>query len=211
MAYASRVRNRIRPRLIGTAILLVAAAGCRRSPRREIEKARIDLAAALRAQVQIYAPASFQEARRALEGAQRLAREKRYADAKILALESSSRARGGIGISAENRQKMFAALQGKIAATDRALKDAADEMKIAEARGVDGEARQLFAAEMLGATAKQDEARRRLAARNLIEGKKWADDADIATSTLLRDIQFSIARKQTEPLPRRKPVRKKTP
>ncbi len=205
------MRIRFRLSLIAPAILAVAAAGCRRSPRREIEEAKSNLAAAIAAQAQIYAPASFQEARRALDGAQRLSRQRRYADAKTLALESSSRAKGAVGISAENRRKMLAALQAKVAATDRELQDAADEAKIAEARGVDAEARQLFAAETVEANAKQAEARRRLAAQNLPEGKKWADDADVAAAALLRDIRFSIARKQSEPAPRKKAARKKTP
>lgn len=188
----------------------MVAAGCARSPRHEIEQAKSDLAAAIQAQAQIYAPSSFQEARRALEGAQRLVREKRYSDAKILALESSSRAKGALGISAENRRKMLIALQGKVAATDRALKDASDEARIAASRGVDAESLQLFAAEALGAASKQDEARRRLAAQDLVEGKKWADDADVAAASLLRDIRFSVARKQSEPVPKKKPVRKKS-
>jgi hypothetical protein len=167
-------------------------------------RARADLADAVRAQAPTYAPSSFQEARRALEGAQRLVKEKRYADAKLLAMESSSRAHGAIGISAENRQKMLAALQLKIQNTDRELIDAADETKVAQARGVDEGARQLFDAEMTGARSKQDEARKRLAERNIIDGKKWADDADVAAAALLRDIRFSIARKQSEQAPKKR-------
>jgi len=211
LAYASSVRSRFRLWPIASAILVVAAAGCGRSPRREIEEAKSNLDAALRAQAQIYAPASFQEARRALDGAQKLARERRYADAKTLALESSSRAKGAVGISAENRRKMLVALQAKVTATDRELQDASDEEKIAEARGIDADARQLFAAETVEANAKQQEARRRLAAQDLAQGKKWADDADVAAAALLRDIRFSIARKQSEPAPRKKPARKKSP
>lgn len=211
MAYASAVRSRLRLWPIAPAILVAAAAGCGRSPRREIEEAKSNLAAALQAQAQVYAPASFQEARRALDGAQRLARERRYADAKTLALEASSRAKGAAGISAENRRKMLVALQAKVAATDRELQDASDEEKIAEARGVDADSRQLFSAETLEANAKQLEARRRLAAQDLAEGKKWADDADVAAAALLRDIRFSIARKQSEPAPRKKAARKKSP
>lgn len=209
MTYASDVRRPIRSRLFWPAILLALLAGCRRVPRREIERAKSDLAAALRAQAQIYAPASYQEAYRALAGAQKLVKEKRYNDAKLLALESSSRARGAVGISAENRTKMFVALRLKIEATDRQLTDAADEIKIAQLRGIDENAQQLFATELMGAKTKQDEARRRLAAQDLVEGKKWADDADVATATVLRDIRFSIARKQSEPVPKKSP-RKKT-
>ena len=199
MTYASRVRKAIR--LLWLAILLAFLAGCRRVPRREIEKAEVDLAAALRAQAQVYAPSSFQEARRALEGAKRLVKEKRYSDARILALESSSRARGAAGISAENRGKMLGALRVKIEATDRTLTEATDEMKLAQLRGVDEKARQLFEEELIGARTKQAEARGRLAAQDLVEGKKWADDADVAAASLLRDVRFSIAIKQTEPVP----------
>ncbi|MGH9442542.1 MAG: DUF4398 domain-containing protein [Thermoanaerobaculia bacterium] len=204
------MRNPIRHRILFGFFLLLSAVGCRRSPRREIEQAKTDLAAALRVQAQVYAPASFQEARRALEGAQRLVREKRYSDARVLALESSSRSRGALGISAENREKMLAALRGKVEATERELLTASDEMKIAEARGVGADSLQLFASEIVEANARQAEARRRLAARDLIQGKKWADDADVATSTLLRDIQFSIARKQSEPVPRKRAARQKS-
>jgi hypothetical protein len=198
------VRNFSARSIIGPAILLMLAASCRFPPRREIAKARADLDDAMRAQAPIYAPSSFQEARRALEGARRLVKEKRYADAKLLAIESSSRARGAIGISDENRQKMLAALQLKIQSTDRELTDAAEETKIAQARGVDEAARQLFGAEMTGARARQDEARKRLADRNIVDARKWADDADVAAATLLRDIRFSIARKQSEPVPKKR-------
>jgi hypothetical protein len=213
VAYASGVRTPNCSRRLGTAILLatisIAIAGCRRAPRREIEQAKSDLAVALRVQAQIYAPASFQEARLALQGAERLVHKKRYDDARTLALESSSRARGALGIAAENRKKMLVALRLKIETTDRELTDATDEMKIAQLRGVDEDARQLFGAELIGAKTKQDEARRRLAAQDLVEGKRWADDADVAAASVLRDIRFSIARKQSEPAPR-KSSRKKT-
>ncbi len=204
VAYALPVRRLLLLRVLGAAILMALPTGCRRVPRREIARAKSDLAEALRAQAQIYAPASFQEAHRALDGAQRLVKEKRFSDAKLLALESSSRARGAIAISAENRKKMLAALELKIQSTDRTLTDAAAEAKVAQARGVDDNSRQLFDAEMTGARTKQDEARHRLAARNIVDAKKWADDADVAAESLLRDIQFSIARKQSEMAPRKK-------
>jgi len=210
VAYASGVQVTIRPRAIWAfcpalvaLLALLAMGGCHRAPRREIERARLDLAAAIRAQAPMYAPASFQEARRALEGATKLVSEKRYRDAKTLALEASSRAKGSVEVSDENRKKMLAALRLKIDTTERKLADASDERKLAQARGVDDNAQQLFGSELVEARTRQDEARRRLESQDLIGGKKWADDADVATEALLRDIRFSITRKQSEVAPRK--------
>ena len=206
MTYASAVRARGPAAgivLLSVAVLAAAMSGCRRVPRKEIERARLDIADAIHAQAPTYAPSSFQEANRALEGARRLVSEKRYSDARTLAQEASSLARSAVGTSADNRQKMLVVLRVKVEATDRKLADAGDEIKVAEARAIDANIRELFGAEMIEARTKQEEARRRMRDQDLVRGKKWADDADIAAETLLRDIRFEITRKQSEQIPRK--------
>ncbi|HKB69835.1 MAG TPA: hypothetical protein VKH46_03265 [Thermoanaerobaculia bacterium] len=188
------------------ACILLAAllAGCARRPSREIDEAKRRLVEAEAAQAPIYAPSSFEEARRALHEAERLAAQRKYGDARIVALESAARSRSAVGLTAENRKKMLEALRVNIEATQRQLADAEQEISVAVAQHVDAKQIDMFRRDLAGARAKLDSARRSHAAGDLPGGRKGSEDARIAADMVLREIRFAIAQNPiSHPAPRK--------
>jgi len=179
--------------LAAAAAIAAVLAGCARRPTRELEEARRRLVEAEAAQAPVYAPSSFEDARRALHEAERLAGHHKYDDARIVALESAARARSAVALTAENRKKMLEALRVNLEATERQLTDAEQEIAVAESQHVDAKQIDLFRRDLAGARAKLAEARRRHDSGDLPGGRKWSEDARIAADMTLREIRFAIA------------------
>ena len=173
--------------------MVLCSVACARRPTREIQEARQTLTEAEKAQAPQYARASYEEARRTLIEAQRLTAEHRYDDARIVARESATHARSAIGMTAENKKKMLDALNLNVQSTANDLADAEKEIAVAESRHVDPLQVDLFRKDLVAARARLDTARQRHDAGDLETGKKWSDDARIATDMLLREVRFAIA------------------
>ena len=188
---------------IAAAIAILAA--CARRPTREIEEAHFRLAEAERVQASLYARGSFEEARKSLAQAERLAGEHKYEDARVVALESVSHSRSAVGMAAENRKKMLDALKLNLQSTEHDLMDAEQEISLAETRQVDAPTIELFRRDLVGARGKLEEAKRLQTAGDLPGGRKWSDDAKVAADMLLREIRFSVAQRPiTHPPPKTK-------
>lgn len=195
--------------LPAAALLFLLAAGCHRRPRKEIRQAKTDLQVALGAQAQTYAPASFQEARRALADAERMVTKRKFEDARLLALESSARSKSAVSLSAENRQKMLAALRLQLDTTAGKIGQGEMETEEAARRAIDAKRVELFRVDSKDARAKLDSARRLLAQGNLAASKKQGDDADIAAESLLREVRLTMAEEPIQhPRARRAPAPK---
>lgn len=188
------------------AAVAVAAtlSSCARRPSRELEEARRRLVEAETAQAPIYAPSSFAEAQRALHEAERLASQRKYDDARIVALESAARSRSAVGLTAENRKKMLAALQANLEATRRQLADAEQEISVAEAQHLDAKQIDMFRRDLAGARAKLELASRSHDAGDLPGGRKGSEDARVAADMVLHEIRFAIAQNPISHPPPRK-------
>ena len=189
------------PPAIALAIALSVA--CARRPTREIEDAHRHLAEADKVQASFYARGSYEEARKSLAQAERLAGERKYEDARVVALESVTHSRSAVGITAENKKKMLDALKVNLDSTARDLTQAELEISLAESRRIDAPKIELFRRDLLGARAKLQEADRLRSAGDIPAGRKWSDDARIAADMLLREIRFSVAQHPiTHPAPK---------
>jgi hypothetical protein len=180
------------------AVSLTAAVGtivgCHRKPTRELEDARIALAAAQKAQAPLYAPSSFQDATQAFEDANYLVRKHRYKEAGLIARDAASKAQSATRLAAENKQKVLQAVRAEIEDTRRKLVDADSEIAIARAHHLDDKQIALFETDLLGARTKLDEAQKRLETERIPEAKKWSSDAQVDADLLLREIRFALAR-----------------
>lgn len=176
---------------IAAAIALLCA--CARRPTREIAEAHRHLAEAEKAQASFYARSSYEEARKSLAQAERLAGEHKYEDARVVALESVTHSRSAVGMTVENKKKMLDALRLNLQSTERDLAEAEQEIAFAGTRQVDAPTIDLFRRDLVGARGKLQEAARLHADGDLPGGRKWSDDARIATDMLLREIRFSVA------------------
>lgn len=184
---------RRRFRVSGILAAAVLAGACARRPTRELGQARAAIERAETAQAPIYAKGSYDEALRTLREAERLVRERKYDDARVVALESETHARSAVGMSAENKTKMLAALNLNLKTTEGEMADAEQEIGIAESRHVETAQIDLFRRDLVAARGKLGEARSRYAAGDLAGGRKWSDDARIAADMLLREIRFAVA------------------
>ena len=184
------------------AIALLAA--CARRPTREIEQARNQLAEADRAQAPLFARSSYDEARRCLTQAERLAGEHKYEDARVVALESVTHSRSAVGMSAENKRKMLDALRLGLQTTEHDLADAEQEIALAQSRHADAPTIDLFRRDLIGARAKLEEARRLHDAGDLPGGRKASEDAKIAADMLLHEIRFAAAERPITHPPEKK-------
>ena len=190
-------------RILAAAVLLLA--GCARRPTRELEQARRRLVEAETAQATIYAPSSFEEARRTLHEAERLATQRKYEDARIVALESAARSRAAVALSAENRRKMLDALKINLEATERQLSDAEQEIAMAVSQHIDPKQIDMFRSDLAGARDKLAAARKRHEDGDVPGGRKASDEARDAAGMTLHEIRFAIAQNPiTHPLPRKK-------
>ncbi len=179
--------------LILWGIALAFAMGCSRRPTKEIAKARNRLAESERAEAPVYAPASFEEARRTLREAEHLSGERKFADARIIALESEAHARSAIALTAENRKKMLDALNMNLESTGRDLAGVSREIERAASLHVEPEKLELFRRDLARAQAALEDARRLSTKGDLPNGKKSSQDARIAADNVLREIGFAIA------------------
>jgi len=177
------------------AVAIALSLACARRPTRELEDAHRNLAEAEKAQASFYARSSFEEARKSLSEAERLAGERKYEDARVVALESVSHSRSAVGITAENKKKMLDALKLNLASTARDLTQAEQEISLAESHQIDAPTIDLFRRDLLGARGKLQEAERLGSAGDIPGGRKWSDDARIAADMLLREIRFSVAQR----------------
>ena len=192
-----------RPIFAATAILLLA--GCARRPSKEIDQAKQRLAEAQTAQAPIYAPSSFEEARRTLGEAEELAKKHKYEDARIVALESAAHSRSSVTLSAENRRKMLDALRLNLETTEGRLSDAEQEIAMAESQHVDSRQIEMFRRDVVDARAKLAAARKLHAAGNLPDGRKASNDARDAADAALHEIRYAIAENPiTHPAPKKK-------
>ncbi|HWC64933.1 MAG TPA: DUF4398 domain-containing protein [Thermoanaerobaculia bacterium] len=173
--------------------LAAVAAGCARRPSKELEEARRRLVEAEAARAPVYSPSSFEEARRTLHDAEKLASQRKYDDARIVALESAARSRSAIRLAAENRKKMLEALRVNLEDTDRQLTDAEQEISVAEARHIDAKEIEMFRRDLEGARGKLAAARRSQESGDLPGGRKASEDARIAADMVLREIRFAVA------------------
>ena len=194
----------------GFAAAALVAGACARRPTRELAEARAELSRAEVSQAPVYARASYDEARKSLREAERLVGEHKYDDARVVALESATHARSAVGMSAENRKKMLAALNLNIDSTEKELTDAEQEIAIAEARHVEASQIELFRRDLVGARGKLAQARQLHGIGDLVGGRKWSEDAHIAADMLLREIRFAVAERpiaHPEPKTRRRASR----
>jgi len=177
------------------AVAIALSLACARRPTRELEDAHRHLAEAEKAQASFYARSSYEEARKSLSEAERLAGERKYEDARVVALESVSHSRSAVGITAENKKKMLEALKLNLDSTARDLTEAEREITLAASRQIDAPTIDLFRRDILGARGKLQEAERLRSAGDIPAGRKWSDDARIAVDMLLREIRFSVAQR----------------
>jgi hypothetical protein len=185
--------------------VLALFSACARRPARELAVARERLADADRAQAAIYASSSFEEARRSLEQSERLLAQRKYDDARVVALESAAHSRSAIAMSAENKRKMLDALNLNLDSTRRDLTDADREIETARAQHVDAKQIDLFTHDAAAARDKLAEAQRLQRAGDLPGGRKASDDARDAADMVLHEIRFAIAQNPiTHPLPKKK-------
>jgi hypothetical protein len=185
----------VRSRAARCVLILLAALppGCARRPSKELEEARRRLVEAEAARAPLYAPSSFEEARRTLHEAEKLASERKYDDARIVALESAARSRSAVRLTDENRKKMLEALRVNLEETERQLADAEQEISVAEARHIDAKEIEMFRRDLAGARAKLAAARRSHDAGDLPGGRKASEDARTAADMVLREIRFAVA------------------
>jgi hypothetical protein len=188
---------------IAVAAIAVSVA-CARRPTKEIDQARSQLAEADRAQAALFARSSYDEARRCLAQAERLAGEHKYEDARVVALESVTHSRSAVGMSSENKKKMLDALRLTLQTTEHDLADAEQEIALAESRREDAPKINLFRRDLAGAHAKLEEARRLHEAGDLPGGRKASEDAKIAADMLLHEIRFAAAERPITHPPEKK-------
>jgi hypothetical protein len=209
MSY-SWVIMHVRSRAARCILILLAAlaAGCARRPSKELEEARRRLVEAEAAGAPLYAPSSFEEARRTLHEAERLASDRKYDDARIVALESAARSRSAVGLTAANRKKMLEALRVNLEDTERQLGDAEREITAAQARRIDAKEIEMFRRDLEAARGKLVAARRSHDAGDLPGGRKASEDARTAADMVLREIRFAVAQNPILHPPARKPRRR---
>ena len=167
--------------------------GCHRRPRREIRQANADILAARRVQADIYAPASFEEARRALADAERMVNKRKFEDARLLALTSSALAKSALTLSGENREKMLAAVRLQIESVAQKIAEGERAIQVAQRKPIDSKRAELFRSDLFDARAKLDLARQALAKGDLVGGRRTVDSADIAAESLLREVRLTLA------------------
>jgi len=180
------------PRMIAL-LALVGNLACSRRPTREIADARARLAEAERSGAPLFAPGSYEEAKRALGESEHLSKLGRYEDARIIALESAARSRSAVGMAGENRKKMLDALTLTLQTTEHDLGDAAQEIRMAETSQVEPERIEIFRRDLAAARLKLEQARRLDRAGDLAGGRRASEDARIAADVVLREVRFSIA------------------
>jgi hypothetical protein len=168
-------------------------AGCHHRPRREMRQASADILAARRVQADIYAPASFEEARRALADAERMANKRKFEEARLLALTSSALAKSAMTLSGENREKMLAALKLQIESVAQKIAEGERGIQDAQRKPIDSKRAELFRSDLFDARAKLDLARQALARGDLVGGRRSVDSADIAAESLLREVRLTLA------------------
>jgi hypothetical protein len=192
-----------RPILAAAAIF--ALAGCSRRPSKELDQAKQRLAEAQTAQAPVYAPSSFEEARKTLREAEDLAKKHKYEDARIVALESAAHSRSAVELSSENRRKMLDALRLNLDATERLLSDAEQETAMAEAQHLDSKQIEMFRRDVVDARAKLAVAKTLHAAGDLPGGRKASNDARDAADATLHEIRYAIAQNPImHPAPKKK-------
>ena len=194
----------------GTALSLLITAwllpACSHRPRREMRQAEADLMAARKLQADIYAPSSFEEARRALTDAGRMVRTRKFEEARLLALESSALSKTAASLSAENREKMFAALQLQIQGVEQKVLQGEKEMHAAELKPIEPREREMFEKDLAATRANLDAARESLRQGNLVAGRSRVDDADVAAESLLREIRLTVAEEPVQRNSHRRPA-----
>jgi hypothetical protein len=181
-------------------VLLVALlAGCRLPPGREMRQARADLAAASSAHGDLYSPGVYEDARRALSDADRMMKQKKYDDARLLARESSARSRLAISFAGENRARMLEADRRKNDATEHKLHEVEADIAVARERSVDAKRLAFFEAELARARVALAQARGALSSPDPRGLRRAADDADVEAEVLMRDVAYALAEKRGPP------------
>ncbi len=183
---------------LGLLVAGVAAAswlslGCLHRPRREMSQAEADLRAAQKVQAELYAPASFEEARRALADAGRRVKRRKYEEARLRALECSALSKSAASISSENREKMFAAVGLQIEGIAQKIAQGEKEVQAAEQKPVGPRESEMFRTDLAAAREKLDIARESLRQGNLVAARAQAEDADVAAESLLREVRLTVA------------------
>ncbi len=167
--------------------------GCLHRPRREMRQAEADLRAAQKVQAEIYAPSSFEEARRALADAGRMVRKRKFEDARLLALECSALAKSAASISSENREKMSAAVGLQIQGVADKIAQGEREVQAAELKALGARESEMFRSDLATARTKLDTARESLRRGNLVAARAQAEEADVAAESLLREVRLTVA------------------
>jgi predicted S18 family serine protease len=185
--------RRLKPSRLAFIALLGLFVACSHPPRREIAEARKGLADAEKVHAPVYARASFDEARKTLQEAERLIGQRKYEEARVIALESAALSRSAISMSAENEKKMLDALDLNLEATQHELADAELEIGTARAQHVETPKIELFERDLTAARAKLETARRLHAGGDFSAGQRAADDARVSADLVLREIRFAIA------------------
>lgn len=162
--------------------------------------------AARKLQADVYAPASFEEARRALADAGRMVHNRKFEEARLLALESSALSKNAASLSSENREKMLAALQLQIQGVAQKIEQGEKEMRAAEIKPIEAREQEMFQTDLAAARAKLDSARESLRQGNLVAGRSRADDADVAAESLLREIRLTVAQEPVKPKGHKRPA-----